>query len=145
MVEKVERYKTHDGREFLTQEAALRHEAIEAMIAEVPELMLIRTKLESSMNRISFAVEPLARFLAKTTPEAPAQTTLEPCHPDYDHAEQSGLCDCSAGMSGASDHHVSCPAHVHIVKLPMVTSHEQARERGFPTGPEMARRVSFRG
>lgn len=77
MVEKVERYRAKDGREFLTYEAALRHEAVEGMIAAVPELLLIRDKLEANISRISTATEPLARFLAKTTLEVEPETTLE--------------------------------------------------------------------
>lgn len=77
MVEKVERYRSRDGREFISEESAHRHEAVEAMIAEVPELALIRSRLEGSINRISVALEPLARFLLKTTPDPAGKTTLE--------------------------------------------------------------------
>lgn len=113
MVEKVERYVARDGREFIHQESALRHEAIEAMIAEIPELALVRGKLEASLNRISISMEPLARFLRKTTPEAQPETTLEPCcvntprgqnhhtdcdkHPDY---QANGVVDLADRLAG---------------------------------------------
>lgn len=129
MVEKVERYKAYDGREFQSQEAAFRHEAIEAMIAEVPELAFIRSKLEASMSRISIAAEPLARFLMKTTLEVGAETTLEP---DV---------ICCVNTPRGQSHHTDCPNH------PDYNSLDQAQERIFGAFSrlEMAKRAGFRG
>jgi hypothetical protein len=96
MVEKVERYKAKDGREFIHKESALRHEAVEAVISAIPELALIRTRLEASMNEICVACEPLARFLSKTTLEVQPETTLDPC---------------CVNTPRGQDHHTDCPEH----------------------------------
>lgn len=112
MVEKVDRFKAHDGREFLTREAALRHEAVEAMISAIPELALIRTRLEASMNQISVACEPLARFLGKTTLEVQPETTLE-VRCSYAHPTGS-----------------RCPACQDVPKNVTVIPRPEARARG---------------
>lgn len=78
MVEKVDRYRAKDGREFLCEESAHRHEAVEGMIAAIPELALIRPRLEAHMNAICQPVAKLARFLAENHPESSGETTLEP-------------------------------------------------------------------
>lgn len=105
MVEKVIRFVAFDGRDFIHEESALRYEAVERMIAAVPELVLIRGKLETNLNQIAAAVEPLARFKGKTTPEPDPETT-----PDF--GELAGTCDCSASMSGnGPPHHPSCPSY----------------------------------
>lgn len=96
MVEKATRFIAFDGREFLHEESAHRHEAVERMIAAIPELALIRSKLESHLNQISDAVGPLSRFLTKTTLEDHPETTLGPC---------------CVNTPRGQEHHTDCPGH----------------------------------
>lgn len=163
MATKVESYKSDSGRLFLTEEAAVRHDAMERIIEAVPELALIRLRIEGNLDAIAQATAPLVSLKAKNHPETQPKTTLRPsdkprwnaCQPlqevefttvrarctavqmsdsmvcencnltwdvndpfppackpvAVDHGELAGTCDCSAGMSGASDHARSCPSH----------------------------------
>lgn len=88
MVEKANRFIAFDGRSFVNEDAAHYHEAVERLIGVIPELALIRVKLETNITQISDAMESLVRFRAKTT--------LEPC---------------CVNTSRAQDHHTDCPGH----------------------------------
>lgn len=104
MVEKVPAFRANSGKLFLSEEAAVRSEAIERLCEIIPEFALIRPRIESNLDAISQATASLVSFKAKNHPEPAPEN-----HP-ADHGELAGLCDCSAGMNGASDHHPSCPA-----------------------------------
>lgn len=96
MVEKAIRFIAFDGREFIHEESALRHEAVERIISCIPELALVRAKLESNLNQISTAMIPLARFIGKTTLEVQPETTLGPC---------------CVNTPRGQEHHTDCPGH----------------------------------
>lgn len=96
MVEKANRFIAFDGRSFVNEDAAHYHEAVERLIGVVPELALIRVKLETNITQISDAMESLVRFRAKTTLEGPAKTTLEPC---------------CVNTPRGQEHHTDCPGH----------------------------------
>lgn len=111
MVEKVDRYVAKGGREFISEESAHRHEAVEAMIAAIPELTLIRPRLEASMNVICQPVAKLARFLAENHPESSGETTLEPC---------------CVNTPRGQDHNTDCPRYDEADSGELlVFSHEQ--------------------
>lgn len=110
MAMKVESYKSNSGKLFLTEEAAVRHDAIEMLIEAVPELALIRPKIEANLNAIAAATAQVHTLRSKNHPEVRLETTLKP-PVAVDHGELAGTCDCSAGMSGASDHARSCPSY----------------------------------
>lgn len=109
MAMKVESYKSNSGRLFLTEEAAVRHDAMELLIEAVPELALIRPRIEANLNAIAEATAQVHSLRLKNHPEVPAETTLKP-PVAVDHGELAGTCDCSAGIGGASDHHPTCPS-----------------------------------
>ena len=78
MATKVESYKSDSGRLFLTEEAAVRHDAMERIIEAVPELALIRLRIEGNLDAIAQATAPLVSLKAKNHPEAQPKTTLRP-------------------------------------------------------------------
>ena len=110
MATKIESYQTTDGKFFPDEISAVRHEVLTDLLAKVPALKDRWTVIESNVETISRALQPLAAILPENHPEAPAENHPEP-PVAVDHGELAGLCDCSAGMNGADDHAISCPAH----------------------------------
>lgn len=77
MVEKVESYKSNSGKLFLSEENAVRHDAIERLCEVMPEFQMIRVRLEGQLDAIASAVAPMVDFRRrKTTPETTPKTTL---------------------------------------------------------------------
>lgn len=70
MVKKVEMFTTDAGKSFLSEETAYHQEAVDKLLAVMPQLTMIRTALEGSIGQIAVAMIPLAGYLTKTTPEA---------------------------------------------------------------------------
>lgn len=115
MVEKVPAFRSNSGKLFLSEEAAVRSEAIERLCEIIPEFALIRPRIESNLDAISQATASLVSFKAKNHPEpAPENHPAEPtvrCR--YAHPPGSRCPACS---------HV--PSNVTVIPAP------EARARG---------------
>lgn len=127
MVTKIEGYKAHDGRIFLSEEAAVRHESLERLCEIIPEFQMIRPRLEAQLDAVATAMGPMLDFRRRVPSPGPivdpSACTCQrypthcandcPLHglEEEDHGELAGTCDCSAGMNGASDHARSCPSY----------------------------------
>lgn len=112
MAKKVESYQSNSGRLFLTEENAVRHDAMERLCEIMPEFQMIRTRLEGNLDAMVSALAPMVDLKRrKTTPETTPETTLKP-PVAVDHGELAGTCDCSASMSGnGGPHHPTCPSY----------------------------------
>lgn len=101
MVEKVESYKSNSGKLFLSEENAVRHDAIERLCEVMPEFQMIRVRLEGQLDAITSAVAPMVDFRRrKTTPETTPKTTPEPPVADerrcpYNHPDDSRCPNCA--------------------------------------------------
>lgn len=69
MVEKVPAFRSNSGKLFLSEEAAVRSEAIERLCEIIPEFALIRPRIESNLDAISQATASLVSFKARNHPE----------------------------------------------------------------------------
>lgn len=78
MVKKVEMFTTDSGKSFLSEETAHHQEAVDRLIAILPQLKMVRSAVEGSIAQIATAMIPLAGYLTKTTPEVEPETTLRP-------------------------------------------------------------------
>lgn len=91
MVKKVESYQSASGKLFLSEESAVRHDALERICEVVPELALIRARIEGNLDALAGALEPLVRYhRGENHPE----TTLK------DHPETTPLSDLRAAAIG---------------------------------------------
>lgn len=106
MVTKIEGYKAHDGKIFLSEEAAVRHESLERLCQLIPEFQMIRPRLVEQLDAVATAMGPMLDFRRRVPSPGPI---VDPSAED--HGELAGTCDCSAGMSGAPDHARSCPSY----------------------------------
>lgn len=106
MVEKITSFKSKQGRLFLSEEAAVRSEVLENLCEIIPEFQMIRPRLEAQLDAVATAVGPMLDFRRRVPSKGPI---VDPSA--VDHGELAGTCDCSAGMSGASDHARSCPSY----------------------------------
>ena len=102
MAMKVESYKSSSGRLFLTEEAAVRHDAMELLIEAVPELALIRPRIEANLNAIAAATAQVHSLRLKNHPEAPAEnhpevvaTTLRERCGAVQHSDQMTCAGCN--------------------------------------------------
>lgn len=73
MVKKVESYKAHDGRLFLSEENAIRHEAVERLCAIIPEFQMVRPRLEGNLDAIATAMGPMLAFRARVPSKGPIE------------------------------------------------------------------------
>lgn len=71
MVEKIEAFKAHDGKLFLTEESATRYEAVEGLCRIIPEFALVRNRLESSLDAVATAMGPMLRFRERVPSKGP--------------------------------------------------------------------------
>lgn len=121
MVEKFNGFKSKQGGLFLS-------EVLENLCEIIPEFQMVRPRLEANLDAIAAAVGPMLDFRRRVpspgpigccvnTPRGQDHHTDCPSHPDYDHGELAGTCDCSAGMNGASDHARSCPSYRPVAGL----------------------------
>lgn len=129
MVKKVESFVAHDGRIFLSEEAAVRYEAVERLCEVIPEFAMVRPRLEASLDAVASAMGPMVAYRARVpskgpigccvnTPRGQDHHTDCPSHPDYDHAELAGTCDCAAGMNGSPyHHHRTCPSYRPVAEV----------------------------
>ena len=81
MVKKVEMFTASDGRSFVSEESAIRYEAITEAIKVFPEFAMIQPRIEGSITSLALALYPLACYMAKTTPEVIGENHPE----DMDH------------------------------------------------------------
>ena len=108
MVKKVEKFQTSSGKVFDNEMIALRVEAVDAMIAAIPELTFIRDKLETHITALSAALEPVVGYLHNTTLEEDPETTLI----DQDVVFKSTCPACVRGKINPGPHHrLACPLH----------------------------------
>lgn len=104
MGKKVESYLSEDGKLFRTEREMVLHEIDVAVRKEFPALKIGLGQIALNADRLLEILQPLANLQTKNHPEVKPEN-----HPATDHGELAGLCDCSAGFSGADDHAVSCP------------------------------------
>lgn len=106
MVKKVESFISHDGKIFLNEEAAVRHECLQRLCEIIPEFQMVRPRIEAQLDAVATAMGPMVAYRARVPSKGPI---VDPSVAD--HGELAGTCDCSAGMNGASDHARSCPSY----------------------------------
>lgn len=110
MVKKVESFTTYDGKVFLSEEAAVRHESLQRLCEIIPEFQMVRPRIEEQLDAVASAMGPMVAFRARVPSKPPIGDPI-------DHGELAGTCDCSAGMSGAPDHAPSCPSYRPVAGL----------------------------
>lgn len=131
MVKKVESFVSHDGKIFLNEEAAVRHECLQRLCEIIPEFQMVRPRIEAQLDAVASAMGPMVAYRARVPSKGPivdpSACTCQrypthcandcPLHGLEDHGELAGTCDCSAGMNGASDHARSCPSYRPVAGL----------------------------
>lgn len=73
MVEKVEGYQAKDGRIFLSEENATRYEAVEALVAIIPEFAMVRTRIEANLDAVATAMGPMLAFRSRVPSKGPIE------------------------------------------------------------------------
>ncbi|MBP53134.1 MAG: hypothetical protein CMG88_03640 [Marinobacter sp.] len=139
MVKKVESFTTYDGKVFLSEEAAVRHESLQRLCEIIPEFQMVRPRIEEQLDAVASAMGPMVAFRARVPSKPVVSGSLRPvsecphyvvcprpecdeagyCQaaPAADHGELAGTCDCSAGMNGADDHAPTCPSYRPVAGL----------------------------
>lgn len=80
MVTKIEGYKAHDGRIFLSEEAAVRHESLERLCKIIPEFQMIRPRLEAQLDAVATAMGPMLDFRRRVPSPGPiVDPSAGPC------------------------------------------------------------------
>lgn len=121
MVEPFNGYKSKRGGLYLTREAATREEVLDDLCEIMPEFALIRPRLDSNLRALAIAMGPML---------------------DLVRVPSEGPMPCCVNTPRGQEHHTDCPDHPeHQPPTLKILSHDEARKRGFPTGPEMARKA----
>ena len=71
MVKKVESFVAHDGKVFLSEDAAVRHEAVEKLCEIIPEFAMVRTRLEASLDAVAEAMGPIVDYRRRVPSKGP--------------------------------------------------------------------------
>lgn len=101
MVEQVTSYKSNTGKLFLTEENALRHDAMERLCEIIPEFQMVRNRIESNLNAIAQAVGPILAYQQRVPSEPPAVDKGDPRQCPYNHPTGS-RCPACADWEGYS-------------------------------------------
>lgn len=132
MVESFNGYKSKQGGLYLTREAATREEVLDDLCEIIPEFALIRPRLDSNLRALAVAMGPMLE-LARVPSEGPMPCCVntprgQDHHPDCpEHPEHQPVdCTCGVSMKTPRNHKRDCPVYRAL----------------FPTGPEIAARVS---
>jgi hypothetical protein len=90
MVDRFEGYKTKNGKLFLSEEAAIREEVLDDLCEIMPELVLIRPKLDSNLRALATAMGPML---------------------DLVRVPSEGHMPCCVNTPRGQDNHTNCAAH----------------------------------
>lgn len=71
MVKKIEGYQAHDGKIFLSEEAAVRHESLERLCQLIPEFQMIRPRLAEQLDAVATAMGPMLDFRRRVPSPGP--------------------------------------------------------------------------
>lgn len=90
MVEPFNGFKTKHGKLFLSQEAATREEVLDDLCEIIPELTLIRPRVDSNLRALAIAMGPMLDFL---------------------RVPSEGPMPCCVNTPPDQEHHTDCPEH----------------------------------
>lgn len=101
MVTKIEGYKAHDGKIFLSEEAAVRHESLERLCQLIPEFQMIRPRLAEHLDAVATAMGPMLDFRRRVPSPGPV----------VDPSAEEPDCTCGVSMDTPRNHHRTCPVY----------------------------------
>lgn len=71
MVKKVESFISHDGKIFLNEEAAVRHECLQRLCEIIPEFQMVRPRIEAQLDAVATAMGPMVAYRARVPSKGP--------------------------------------------------------------------------
>lgn len=98
MVKKIEGYQAHDGKVFLSEEAAVRHESLERLCEIIPEFQMVRPRLAEQLDAVAAAMGPMLDFRRRVPSKGPI-------------VDPSAEGPCCVNLPRGREHHPSCPIH----------------------------------
>lgn len=115
MVRETKSYTTKHGRVLLSEEAAIRSEVVEDLIAALPELQMIRPRVEAQLNALAAAMGPIVDFRRRVPSKGPVGECCvdtpvgQDHHPDCPSYQPE--CDCGVSLNTPRNHHRTCPVY----------------------------------